>query len=76
MDLLKQLFSVIWLGENVPRQWRVGLIVNIFKKGDREHPGNPRGGKTMFRISQTFFFTQYVINFFRLHIIGQVSYAR
>ena len=26
-----------------PRQWRDGLIVNIFKKGDREDPGNYRG---------------------------------
>ena len=24
-------------------QWRDGLIVNIFKKGDREDPGNYRG---------------------------------
>ena len=29
--------------EIVPRQWRDGLIVNIFKKGDREDPGNYRG---------------------------------
>ena len=33
VDLLEQLFSVIWQ-EIVPRQWREGLIVNIFKKGD------------------------------------------
>ena len=42
-DLLEQLFSVIWQEEIVPRQWRDGLIVNIFKKGDREDPGNYRG---------------------------------
>ena len=36
VDLLEQLFSVIWQEEIVPRQWRDGLIVNIFKKGDRE----------------------------------------
>ena len=35
VDLLEQLFSVIWQEEIVPRQWREGLIVNIFKKGDR-----------------------------------------
>ena len=40
VDLLEQLFSVIWQEEIVPRQWREGLIVNIFKKGDRENPGN------------------------------------
>ena len=36
VDLLEQLFSVIWLEQIVPRKWRDGLIVNIFKKGDRE----------------------------------------
>ena len=29
--------------EVVPRQWKEGLIVNLFKKGDREDPGNYRG---------------------------------
>ena len=29
VDLLEQLFSVIWQEEIVPRQWRDGLIVNI-----------------------------------------------
>ena len=43
VDLLEQLFSVIWQEEIVPRQWRNGLIVHIFKKGDRENPGNYRG---------------------------------
>ena len=34
VDLLEQLFSVIWQDEIVPRQWREGLIVNIFiRKG-------------------------------------------
>ena len=42
VDLLEQLFSVIWQEKIVPRQWRYGLIVNIFKKGDREDPGNYR----------------------------------
>ena len=42
VDLLGQLFSVIWQEEIVPRQWREGLIVNIFKKGDREDPANYR----------------------------------
>ena len=39
--LLEQLFSVIWREELVPRQWREGLI--LFKKGDKEDPGNYRG---------------------------------
>ena len=33
VDLLEQLFSVIWQEEIVPRQWREGLIVNILRKG-------------------------------------------
>ena len=43
VNLLEQLFSVIWQEEIVPRQWRDDLIVNIFKKGDREDPSNYRG---------------------------------
>ena len=43
VDLIEQLFSVIWQEEIVPRQWRDGFIVNIFKKGDRKDPGNYRG---------------------------------
>ena len=32
VDLLEQLFSVIWQEKMVPRQWREGLIVNIFNE--------------------------------------------
>ena len=40
---LKLLFEVVWAEECVPRQWRQGLIVNLYKKGDSEDPGNYRG---------------------------------
>ena len=43
VDLLHRLFSVVWREELVPPQWRQGLIVNLFKKGDKEDPGNYRG---------------------------------
>ena len=43
VNLLHQLFSVVWHAELVPPQWREGLIVNLFKKGDKEVPGNYRG---------------------------------
>ena len=43
VDLLQQLFTVIWQEEIVPRQWRECLIVNLFKKVDREDPANDRG---------------------------------
>ena len=43
IELLQRLFSVIWHEEIVPPQWREGLIVNLFKKGDKEDPGNLQG---------------------------------
>ena len=43
VDLLHQLLKVVWHEETVPKQWREGLIVNLFKKGDKEDPGNYRG---------------------------------
>jgi len=42
-DLLHQLFKVVRHEETVPKQWREGLIVNLFKKGDKEDFGNYRG---------------------------------
>ena len=38
--LLEHIFRVIWYEDVV---WREGLIVNLFKKGDKEEPGNYRG---------------------------------
>ena len=43
VNLLHQLFKVVWHEETVPKQWREGLIVNLFEKGDKEDPGNYRG---------------------------------
>ena len=44
VNLLHQLFSVVWHAELVPPQCREGLIiVNLFKKGDKEVPWNYRG---------------------------------
>ena len=43
IDFLQQLFGVVWREEFVPPQWREGLIVNLFKKRDKEDPGNYRG---------------------------------
>ena len=36
------LHNNIWKEECVPTKWR-GLIVRLFKKGDKEDPGNYRG---------------------------------
>ena len=43
LHLLHKLFEVVWREELVPPKWREGLIVNLFKKGDKEDPGNYRG---------------------------------
>ena len=43
VNLLHQLFSVVWHAELVPPQWREELIVNLFKKRDKEVPWNYRG---------------------------------
>ena len=43
MEFLQKLFTVIRREELVPPQWREGLIVNLFKTGDKEDPGNYRG---------------------------------
>ena len=42
VNLLHQLFKNVWHENTVPKQWRVGLIVILFK-GDKKDPGNYRG---------------------------------
>ena len=43
VNMVHQLFEVVWHEETVPKQWREGLIVNLFKKEDKKDPGNYRG---------------------------------
>ena len=33
----------IWKNGYTPKQWRGGVVVNLFKKGDKIDPGNFRG---------------------------------
>ena len=40
---LVALFNKVWMAEKNPSSWREGIVVNLFKKGDREDPGNYRG---------------------------------
>ena len=42
-EMLLALFNLVWNSEYGPSYWREGLIVSLFKKGDREDPGNYRG---------------------------------
>ena len=43
VHLLKVLHGVVWTQESIPKQWRQGSIVSLYKKGDAEDPGNYRG---------------------------------
>ena len=43
VKMLGTLYALIWKEECVPMKWREGLIVSLFKKGDKEDPGNYRG---------------------------------
>ena len=42
-EMLLTLFSLVWSNEYVSTYRKDGLIVSLFKKGDREGPGNYRG---------------------------------
>jgi len=46
--------KVVWHEETVPKQWREGLIVNLFKKGDKEDPGNYRGITLLSMVGKVF----------------------
>ena len=35
-----KLYALIWKEECVAMKWREGLIVSLFKKGDRKDPGS------------------------------------
>ena len=43
VKMLAKLYALIWKEECVPMKWREGLIVSLFKKGDKEDPGIYRG---------------------------------
>ena len=43
VKMLGKLYELIWKEECVPMKWREELIVSLFKKGDKEDPGNYRG---------------------------------
>ena len=42
VKMLGKLYALIWQEECVPMKWSEGLIVSLFKKGDKEDPGNYR----------------------------------
>ena len=43
LEMMLALFKLVWDSEYAPSNWRESLIVSLFKKRDREDPGNYRG---------------------------------
>ena len=43
VKMLGKLYAHIGKEECMPMKWREGLIVSLFKKGDKEDPCNYRG---------------------------------
>ena len=42
-EILLALFNLVWDNEYAPSYWREGVLVSLFKKGDKEDPGIYRG---------------------------------
>ena len=36
-------YNWIWQNEHAPKRWREGVVVKLFKKGDKADPENCRG---------------------------------
>nr|KAG5702213.1 hypothetical protein BaRGS_033925 [Batillaria attramentaria] len=43
VNMLHSLFSKIWEKEEVPAQWKEGIVIKLPKKGDLRHCSNYRG---------------------------------
>ena len=42
-EMLLTLFNLIWNCEYIASYLKEGLVVSLYKKGDKEDPGNYRG---------------------------------
>ena len=43
LTMMVGLYNWIWKNEYVPKRWRDGVVINLFKKGDKAESGNCRG---------------------------------
>ena len=43
LEMLTVLFNKIWEEERIPKDWEVGIVIPLFKKGDTSNCSNYRG---------------------------------
>ena len=55
LTMMVMLYNWIWKKEDAPRRWREGVVVNLFKKGDKAGPGNHRGITLVSTVHNTFY---------------------
>ena len=48
------LYNWIWKNEYAPRRWREGVVVNLFKNGDKVDPGKYKGIALLSTVGKTF----------------------
>ena len=58
LTMMVMLYNWIWKKEDAPRRWREGVVVNLFKKGDKSDPENyiyrERGVTLLSTVGKTF----------------------
>lgn len=55
IQMMVLLFNWVWENEYAPSRWRKGVVVNLFKKGDKTDPGNYRGITLLSTVGKVFF---------------------
>ena len=55
ITMMVDLYDWIWKNEYTPKRWREGVVVNLFKKGDKADPGNYRGITLLSTVGKIFY---------------------
>ena len=53
LTMMVMLYNWIWRNEYASRRRREGVVVNLFKKGDKADPGNCRGITLLSTVGET-----------------------
>ena len=54
ITMMVMMYNWIWENEYTPKRSREGVVVNLFKKGDKADPGNYRGITLLSTVGKTF----------------------